>query len=275
MQKKQVNLSRFLTVGALSAGALLGTMSIADAQPDGGGGGRGGRGGRGGFGGRGGGGAWQIMPRAERERLQTLTPAEREAAIQQWQARWQAMTPAERGAALEAAREEEKANWIRQTLTAARYTDVELQNAVVEFMQAQEKARVPLRAAAFNLTPRIIDPAATDEQLKTDLAAFRDAVTKDQERYKTELAALDAKVKFSTQPRLETLLTVLGVIGQEAPTLGGVGAIFPDSPMGNRGQFGPGGPGGRGGRGGGQGGPGGGPGGGGPGGGGQFGPGGG
>lgn len=193
-----------------------------------------------------------------RERIQNMTPAQRQQWLQQRQAqraqRRQNMTPAQRQEAeqqqqeRQVQREQAKWVWVRQTLTAAGYTDAEVQSAVVSFMQAQEKARQPLQQQARALATGLIDLTTPNEKLTADLTKFREAASADQKRYQTELAELDTKVKFSTQPRLETLLTILGVIGQETPTLGGVGAIFPTSPMGSGGMRGGGGRGGAGGQ---------------------------
>jgi hypothetical protein len=134
------------------------------------------------------------------------------------------------------ARDQQRWSWIRQTFVSSGFVDTGVQDAVIAFMQAQDNARQPLRAMARALTTRLVNPAATDEQLKAQLATFREAVEQDAERYQQGLQALDARVNYSTQPRLETLLTVLGVVGQETPTLGGVGALFPESPLGNQGM---------------------------------------
>lgn len=167
----------------------------------------------------------------QQQMMQNMTPEQ----LAQWQQRQAERT---------AQRETAKWNWVRQTLIASGYTEAATQDAVIAFMQAQEKAREPLRQQARALAETLVNGTVTDEKRVADLAAFRSAVEADKARYTSELAALDAAVKFSTQPRLETLLTLLGVVGAEAPTLGGVGAIFPQSPMAGGG--------GRGGRGGGQ-----------------------
>ena len=169
-------------------------------------------------GGRGQRGQGQAQGQNQQQMMQNMTPEQ----LAQWQQR-----QAERTAQREAA----KWNWVRQTLIASGTTEAATQNAVIAFMQAQEKAREPLRQQARALAETLVNAATPDDKRVADLAAFQSAVEADTARYKTELAALDTTVKFSTQPRLETLLTLLGVVGAEAPALGGVGAIFPQSPM--------------------------------------------
>ena len=127
---------------------------------------------------------------------------------------------------------------MRSTLVASGYSDATLQNAIIAFMQAQEKARQPLLDQARNLTVNLIKPETANDVFTAEVAASREAVAKDKARYEAELAELDKKINFSTQPRLETLLTVLGVVGSEVPAIGGLGTVFPDSTGGNRGGMG-------------------------------------
>jgi hypothetical protein len=137
-----------------------------------------------------------------------------------------------------AAREQRRWNWVRQTLAAAGYTDTNLQNTVVLFMQNQERARLPLQKQAFGLTAPLTRPDTPSTQFLNELTALREALAKDTERYKTELAQLDETVKYSSDPKLEALLTLLGVVGNESGAVGGIGAIYPTSPMGIGGAMG-------------------------------------
>ncbi len=161
----------------------------------------------------------QNLPPEQREQLQQFMenlPPEEKQQLQQ----------------LMQAPEDKREAWVRQVLVASGFTDAEVQTSIIDFIRAQEQARAPLRIAAFALSKSLVNPALTDEQLKATLAAYRDAVARDQERYDQQLAALDEKINYSTQPRLELLLSALGVLGQETATLGGIGAIFPDSGFG-------------------------------------------
>lgn len=197
----------------------------------------------------------QFRQNRMQERMKNMTPEQRAQFQQRMQERQQnGGAGGDAGGGRGAQNAELRMDWVRQTLTASGYTDAQMQNSIVEFMQAQEKARQPLREQAVALTVLLVNPETKDADLQSGLAAFRTNVAADQTRYTTELSALDGTVKYSTSPRLETLLTVLGVVGQEAPTLGGVGVLFPESPMGNGGRGGRGGRGGQGGGRGGQGG---------------------
>ncbi|PQV63089.1 hypothetical protein B1R32_11666 [Abditibacterium utsteinense] len=166
---------------------------------------------------------------------------------------FQNMTPADRQALqaqMEERRNTQRQEWLRQAITASGVTDVVAQNSILNLMTAQEKSKVALQQQARALATLLTQPETSDVTLKTDLAAYRAAVAAADKQNSDGLAALDAQVKYSTNPRVETLLTLLGVLGNETVKLGGIGEVFPDSPYANRGGFG----GGRGGRGGGQGG---------------------
>lgn len=168
---------------------------------------------------------------------QNLTPEQR----QQWQ-QWQ-----ERA---EARRKEQRESWLRQAMAGSGVADATVQTAVIDFLTEQQKSNATLQQQARALSQLLIKPESTDEQLKTALASYREAVAAANTKGVADLAALDAQVKYSTSPRMETLLTLVGVLGTETTQVGGIGAIFPESPYGN--QRGRGGQGGRGGNRGGQ-----------------------
>lgn len=176
----------------------------------------------------------QAMNPQQRQQLQqfmqNLPPEQREQ-IQQFM---QNMPPEQRAQIqqLMQSPEQRREAWVRQVMVASGFTDVEVQNSIIAFIRTQEATRAPLRMATFALSQSLVNPALTDEQLKTTVGNFRDSVAKDQERYNQELGALDERINYTTQPRLELLLEVIGVLGPETATLGGVGAIFPDSGFG-------------------------------------------
>lgn len=152
---------------------------------------------------------------------------------------FQNMTPEQRQqmqAQMEERRNTQRQEWLRQAMTASGLTDAVMQNAVINHMTAQEKTRVSLQEQARALSAMITNADTLDEKvLQTQLVAYRAAVAAANAKSTTDLAALDAQVKYSTNVRMETLLTLLGVIGNETTQLGGIGAIFPDSPYSNQG----------------------------------------
>jgi hypothetical protein len=146
------------------------------------------------------------------------------------------MTPEQRQqfmAQFEARRNQERDDWQRQAMTAAGLTDPAVQTSVLEYGKKQNAAKAALLEKARALSTLIATPTTPEATLKTELAAFREAVAAYEAQRATDLAALDAQVKYTTSPRVEGLLTLLGLLGDETNVLGGVGVIFPDSPYGN------------------------------------------
>ena len=175
-----------------------------------------------------------------RERLENATPEQR---AQLQQQRQQNMTPEARAQMQQRMeqfrqqREEERWNWVREALTSAGFAEQALQNGVIEMMKAETTGTEALREMERQLAAKLVDPAFQPEAFPAELKAFRDAVAKYQEDKTAALKQFDVTHKYSTQPKLETVLTVLGVLGTETTTLGGLGQVFPDSPFG-RGGFG-------------------------------------
>lgn len=145
----------------------------------------------------------QAMTPAQRQQtqqfLRNMTPEQLQQMRQRIQPLLQNLTPQQRQqiAGLLQTPDQQREAWVRQVLVASGFGEVELQDAVITFIQAQEKARAPLRASASALSESLLNPALSDEQLKTSLASFRESVAKDRERYKAELAVLDGKIKYS------------------------------------------------------------------------------
>lgn len=147
------------------------------------------------------------------------------------------MTPEQRRQAMKKMREQ----GLRRTMTRSGFADAALQDAVVEFADAQAEATQSLQEKARLLTQAVRNQDSTDEQIAALLADFRTAAAAEKTRRATALAELEAATEFSKKPRLDALLTLSGIIGDETSLLGGAG--------GGRGQMGGGGRGGRGGRG--------------------------
>jgi hypothetical protein len=182
-----------------------------------------------------------------RERVENMTPEQRQQMMQQ---RLQNLTPEARAQMeqrmqqFRAEREKQRWDWVRQALNSAGYGDNALQEAVIGMIQADTKSLEALQEMQRQLAAKLVDPAFQSEAFPAELKAFRDAVAKYQQDKAASLKQFDETHKYSTQPKLETTLTVLGVLGPETALLGGLGQVFPDSPFGRGAGFG-----GRGGRG--------------------------
>ena len=120
------------------------------------------------------------------------------------------MTPAQR----EAFRAQMRENQIRQALTGAGYDDAATQDPIVKFAQDEN-------TVATGLIPKIqairtaFTANADDKTLSAALADYRAAVVDAKATRVTAIADLDKSVSFSTKPKLEALLVMLGLIGDE------------------------------------------------------------
>ncbi len=120
------------------------------------------------------------------------------------------MTPAQRDAARAQMRERQ----MRRMLQGAGFTEQATQDAIVEFANKQN-------AASTALLPRIeairtaFRENADDATVSAALTAYRTAVTAAQTVREADIATLDGSISFSTKPKLEAFLTMMGLIGNE------------------------------------------------------------
>jgi len=105
-------------------------------------------------------------------------------------------------------------------------TDPKVRDAIAEFVNAQAAARKPLLEKARQLTFDLGKVEITSEEIGTRMTAFRAELVVDQKRYEDALKELDLKIGYTKNPRLEVFLTMGGVLGYEAPQVGGAIAIF-------------------------------------------------
>ncbi|HEX8235759.1 MAG TPA: hypothetical protein VF600_07360 [Abditibacteriaceae bacterium] len=132
-----------------------------------------------------------------------------------------------------------RAEGIRRMLTDAGFTQTGLQDAVVDFARVQEEATQPLREQAQRVQQALRNGGMTDAQLATLLSDFRAEVAQERTRRAAALKALDQEIGYSKQPRLDALLTMGGLIGDEASIAGVMGGRGgPGGPGGGRGGFG-------------------------------------
>lgn len=133
---------------------------------------------------------------------------------------------------------------LRMQLTQGGFTDKALQDAVVEFARARDKARQPLRDKWNKINEAMRGNAVTDKQLAILLDEFKAAVEDEKTRNEDALKALDGKIGYSKKPRLEALLMTLDLIGDQAGMFGGnpLGMPFNNMVVGPWGGIMPGGP---------------------------------
>lgn len=161
-----------------------------------------------------------------RDRIENMSPEERETFRQQRRARRQDGQNGQNG------QNGEKRG--RKLLTDAGFEDKAVQDAIIAFIEAQRLARRPLLEMAQRIATGLRDENVTEAQIGDLLADFREASDDDKVRYESALRDLDAQISYSKKPRLEAFLTLIGVLGDEAAALGNRNAIFPAQAGGNR-----------------------------------------
>jgi hypothetical protein len=153
--------------------------------------------------------------------------ARREERREQRRQELQNMTPEQRQQLMRQNRETS----MRRLLERAGVTDVTTQNTIVTYatneQEARDRARQTLRASNQKLAQAVRTGAVTESQLGTLLDEFQNAAADEKDRRAKSAADLDRKVGYTKNPRLEAVLTTLGIVGDESLYMtGGVGAGF-------------------------------------------------
>lgn len=146
-----------------------------------------------------------------------------------------------------------KANQMRAAMIAAGITETQVQDDIIAFILQQEKVRASLlqvaQTAAQALikptvpegTPPVVETAAVDGQpaapaaidikvanaeVERTIGDYETALETEKDRYANDLKDLDAKVSYSTTPRIKSFLSLIGVLNFESYALGGPSVIF-------------------------------------------------
>lgn len=167
------------------------------------------------------------------------------------------MTPEQR----EQMRTQMRATQTKAALTQAGFTDEATQQAVVDFANKQYTATTGILPKIEALRTAFRDNA-DEATVGAALTAYKTAVDDAEKTRDADIADLDKAVSFSTKPKLEAILTMIGLIGDENGFVsnmagqaqlpgagGGRGGGFGGGGMGGGGRGGMGGGGGRGGAG--------------------------
>ena len=120
------------------------------------------------------------------------------------------MTPAQR----EAARAQQRERQLRQSLTGMGFAEPATQDAIVAFAKKQNAASTALLPKIEAIRTAFRDNA-DDATVSAALTAYRTAVTAAQTARDADIATLDGSISFSTNPKLEAFLTMMGIIGNE------------------------------------------------------------
>jgi len=88
------------------------------------------------------------------------------------------------------------------------------QTAVLAFVKEQRDAAAAL-APKIDAMRKAFTGTADDATVKAALADYRSAVDAARKTRDSRIADLDKQISFSTKPKMEALLTMLGIIGDE------------------------------------------------------------
>ena len=120
---------------------------------------------------------------------------------------------------------------MRMMLENAGFTDKALQDNVINFANQQDQANEALREQSRKINEALRGEATPAVQLSALMNQLNTASAEAATKRTAALAALDAQIKYSTQPRLAAVLTVMGLTGDEMAIAGAGG-------FGGRGGFG-------------------------------------
>src|SRR5690606_24812923 len=129
------------------------------------------------------------------------------------------MTPEQREQAARQRREEN----IRRQLNDAGYNEKELQDAIVEFANAQAQNEAASQEKVRALLEGISNGA--DADIAALLAQLRAEIAAAKTQREAALAKLDEKIGYTRSPRLEAILVVTGLTGEVEAGPGGRGGF--------------------------------------------------
>lgn len=131
------------------------------------------------------------------------------------------------------------ADAMKQMMNAAGIADFDAQDAVIAYVADQNKARATLlqlaQTAATALQAPVVAPVnvadngaveAADSKVATTFKAYENAVQAENDRQTKALTDLDAKIHYSTTPRIKAFLTLVGILNNDVLAIGGPAAVF-------------------------------------------------
>jgi hypothetical protein len=97
-------------------------------------------------------------------------------------------------------------------------SDIPTQDAIISYIGADMRARRGLQAQSRRLLTALRSKDLPDVEIARMVSDFRTAVEADKQRRTASEAALDGRIRYSQNSRLEAMLLLFGVIG-ESPLL--------------------------------------------------------
>ncbi len=105
---------------------------------------------------------------------------------------------------------------LRDTMNWCELTDKTLQDAVVQCALAEENVLEPVRETHRKVAQALVDKQAGNTQFATLLNDWRGSVEDAKDSRTKAIAKLKTQVDFIKQPKVESFLTITGLIGDEA-----------------------------------------------------------
>ena len=105
---------------------------------------------------------------------------------------------------------------LRAALSEAGFEDKALQDAILSFVEEQDLAREELRAIAARCSEALRDRDVAEAEITRLLESYQAASAQALARREAALVKLEEKVRWKSNPRLQMLLRLRGVLGSEA-----------------------------------------------------------
>jgi hypothetical protein len=115
-------------------------------------------------------------------------------------------------------RQQRLENQMRQAMSNLGCSDIPTQDAIISYIGADMRARRTLQTQSRRLFMALRSKDRPEDEIARMVSDFRAAVETDKQRRTASEAALDGRIKYSQNARLEAMLLLFGVIG-ESPLL--------------------------------------------------------
>ncbi len=175
------------------------------------------------------------------ERNDQLTPEQRRQNFEQrWQERYKNATPEQRtrmDQQRQMMQQQQRQMQLAQVsgedrqrylMKSAGIEDAETQDLIFAFVKSQSEHRLTVTEEGRKLSLMLADAATTPEAFTEQHEKLKTAAKEFRVWKEGALKELDSKIHFSTNPRLNALLALVSIIGDEGTDAGGFNAMFPN-----------------------------------------------
>jgi hypothetical protein len=117
------------------------------------------------------------------------------------------------------AEREKRAEEMRRLMASFGFADRELQDTVLRYIDDEIRARSQVRREGAALLRLLRDKNLSEKEMDDGLMAYRNAMETERGRRALAENQLDERIRFRSQPRLEAMLTLFGVVGESSAPL--------------------------------------------------------